>query len=719
MHVLNWLLAALLLTGPLTAAQDDTKTRATLLLATESARPGDTVLAALRLRMAPRWHTYWRNPGDSGLATSLAWTLPAGITAGEIQWPPAEAFESLGVTTFVYHAEVLLLIPLHLAATVPPGPVTLKAKASWLECETACVPGSAAVEARLTIGSESRPSADAALIEAWRKRLPADGSVLGVSAKWTSGPSGGSAELIIEGQSSADFIPTDFHPYAAETYELDAAVKGLPADPGRFRLAKTVKPMARNFPLAIPGILVQPAHGDVPAMAYEVTLRPPGSGGAAGTGAGVQTAGTVAADGPPPSLPFMLLLAFVGGLILNIMPCVLPVIALKILGFVQQSKEEPARVRWLGVMYAAGVVASFLVLAAAVISVQHAGRGASWGMQMQNPYFRLALLVIVTLVALNLFGVFEVTLGGGALGTAAKLASQEGSAGAFFNGVLATALATPCTAPFLTVALGFAFTQPAGIIVLMFVTTALGLAAPYVALSWNPAWLKFLPKPGMWMLRFKVAMGFPMLATALWLFDISAASYGESGVLWLGLFLTVLALIAWVWGEFIQRGTQRRGQAGAICALLAVFAYGYILESELRWRTPHHAGGAAGGVIRDSPEGIPWYPWSPEAVAAARAAGKPVLVDFTARWCLTCKSNKRLAVDIPSVRAELERTGTVAFRADYTDSDPRITEELQRHHRAGVPLTLVFPRNPQQPPQLLPAQLTPGIVLDALAAAAR
>jgi thiol:disulfide interchange protein DsbD len=367
----------------------------------------------------------------------------------------------------------------------------------------------------------------------------------------------------------------------------------------------------------------------------------------------------------------------------------------------------------LGLLYAVGVVASFEVLAGMVIAVQGAGGAASWGMQMQNPYFRLALTVVVMLVALNLFGLFEITLGSSALGSAAGLAAKEGGWGAFFNGVLATALATPCTAPFLTVALGFAFTQSAGVILLMFAATAVGLAAPYVLLSWRPEWLRFLPKPGAWMERFKVAMGFPMLATGVWLFDLTAPSFGEGGVLWLGLVLVVVALAAWIWGEFVQRGVRRQGLAMAACGALLLSGYVVGLEGQLHWRKPSPLT-AGGTVIRDSPDGIEWRAWSSAAVEQARAAGHPVLVDFTARWCLTCKSNKKLAIDVPPVRARLKQLDAVSFRADNTDPNPAITAELKRYERAGVPLVLLFPAKPDEPPFVLPALLTQSIVLDYL-----
>ncbi len=711
MQRLIWFLVVLLgsAAAPLQAAAHTT---AQLLLAAETARPGDTVLAGIRLRMAPGWHTYWRNPGESGFATTVVWSLPTGVTAGEIQWPPPAKLAADDLTTYICTNEIVLMAPLKLAANAAPGPLQLKAKVSWLECQEACVPGDAEVQATLVVGSETKPSADAPLLASWQKRVPAANPALAVRATWAQPPAGETNELVITGTSAGGFVPADFIAFPDDKVDVLPAVKVLPADAGQFRLGKTVKRLGDNVPARLAGILWQPAQGDQPAVAYEVELDPGDNGTAA------KLTSAPASSAAPASLFAMLGLAFIGGLILNVMPCVLPVIALKILGFVQQSKEAPARVRRLGVMYASGVLVSFLVLAGAVISVQQAGGGASWGMQMQNPFFRLALLGIVTLVALNLFGVFEVTLAGGAMGAAAGLAAKEGGAGAFFNGVLATALATPCTAPFLTVALGFAFTQSPVVIVLMFAATALGLALPYVLLSWHPAWLQFLPKPGAWMQQFKVAMGFPMLATAVWLFDLCAPTYGDGGVLWLGLLLAVLALAAWVWGEFVQRGTKRRGLAGGMAVALTVFGYAYILEGQLNWRHPASSGPAS-GAVQESAGGIVWQPWSTEAVNQLRAEGRPVLVDFTARWCLTCKVNEKFALDVPSVRAKLKDTGAVALRADYTNPDPRITAELKRHDRAGVPLVLVFPKEASRPAIVLPATLTPGIVLDALAEATK
>jgi thiol:disulfide interchange protein DsbD len=405
----------------------------------------------------------------------------------------------------------------------------------------------------------------------------------------------------------------------------------------------------------------------------------------------------------------MLGFAFLGGLILNIMPCVLPVIALKILGFVGQAREEPRRVRRLGLIYGLGVIVSFLALAAIAIAVQRAGGLAGWSTAFQNPQFRVIITVLIILVALNLFGVFEITLGGRAMSAAGELSGKQGASGAFFNGVLATVLATPCTAPFLGVAIGFAFTQPPATILLIFLAVSVGLAAPFVLLCWQPGWLKFLPKPGLWMQRFKVAMGFPMLATGMWLFWLTASRLGKSGVLWFGLFLVVLSMAAWVWGEFVQRHAKRAGVAMAISLLLALGGYAFILENQLHWRAP----------LTARKDGIDWQAWSQEAVEKARGEGRPVLVDFTADTCLNCKVNLISSIDREKTREKLRQINAVTLVADFTDENPAIARELKHFGRAGVPLVLVYPANKNLSPIVLPPILTQGIVLDALEKAAR
>jgi thiol:disulfide interchange protein DsbD len=319
---------------------------------------------------------------------------------------------------------------------------------------------------------------------------------------------------------------------------------------------------------------------------------------------------------------------------------------------------------------------------------------------------------------MNLFGVFEVNLGGGTMGAAGQLASKHGPAGAFFNGVLATVLATPCTAPILASALGFAFAQPPLVIVLFFLTIGLGLAFPYVLLSWKPGWLKFLPRPGAWMEKFKVAMGFPILATAVWIFWFTAPRFGDDGIIWIGFFLIGLAFAGWIWGAFVQRGNQRRGLAMVISIAVILGSYAYTLEGKLRWRSPVKA--AAAGKLQNDADGVQWQRWSAEAVAKAGREGRPVLVDFTAKWCLTCNKFVKPAVDNRDVRRKLDEINGVALLADNTDYPDDIMAELKKFHSdSAVPLVLVYSRDGSQPPMVLPTIPTRKDVLEALTKAAK
>lgn len=686
-------------------------TEARLLLPTKLAQPGTTILAGVELKMEPGWHTYWKNPGAAGLATRIEWQLPPGVTAGEIQWPLPEIIPPAEVTTYGYQDEAVLLVPLTLAADLQPGPLVLKAEVSWLECKEQCIPGSGSIEATLNLGSETKPSADAAIIKMWRGKMPQPGSQLPFRAAWEHGPTNDTRPLLLELATldHAHWLPftsVNFFPDASDDFEVQSAVETISNPAAEFEIRKQVKKFAGDWPKEIGGVLVIERNGSREGYNVKLPIAEPAPAAAPAASSDVTPAA------PAQSLWKMLVYAFIGGLILNLMPCVLPVIALKILGFVGEAKSEPRHVRAMGLVYAVGVLVSFLVLAAVVIGIKSAGHQAGWGMQFGNPIFLVCLTTLVTLVALNLFGVFEVTLGGRALDKAGALASKHGAAGAFFNGVLATALATPCTAPFLSIALGFAFAQSAAFVVLIFLAVGAGLAAPYVVLSWNPAWLKFLPKPGAWMEKFKIAMGFPMLATSAWLFNLASSSYGNK-VLWLGLFLVVMAFAAWIFGEFFQRGRKRRGLALALTLVLLLSGYAYALESQLRWREAVAATDAT-GLLKESPEGIDWLRWSPGAVAMARSEHRPILVDFTADWCLTCQVNKKTSLEIPSVRAKLKAINAVAFVGDYTRTPDSILSELKRFARAGVPLVLVYPEDPAAPPMVLPEVLTPGIVLDAL-----
>jgi thiol:disulfide interchange protein DsbD len=673
-----------------------------------SAKPGATVLVGVQLKMEPGWHTYWKNPGDAGQATEIKWQLPPGVTAGEIEWPLPEKLPPADVTTYGYENEVVLLVPLTLEKNLPGGTLNLAAKVSWLECNESCIPASADIQGGLNIGAASGNAMDSSnekLLADWLGKVPALTNNFSAQAWWEKPANGDTRILDLQWPGAVD--GADFFPAADDNFEIQGATEKISASAGEIRLRKLVKKYSGDWPKEISGVFVTTSRADETKIVI-----------------GEMPAAVVAAAiAPPPKVePLwrMLIYAFIGGLILNIMPCVLPVIALKILGFVNEAKSSPRHVRMLGLVYALGVLVSFLVLAGIVIGVKAAGHKAGWGMQFGSPIFIVCLTTLVTLVALNLFGVFEVTLGGSALDAAGNLASRHGASGAFFNGVLATTLATPCTAPFLAPALGFAFSQSAATIILIFLTVGLGLASPYVLLSWNPAWLKFLPKPGAWMEKFKIAMGFPMLVTVVWLVNTAAADYGDK-VFWLGVFLVVVAAAAWVFGEFFQRGRSQKKLALAVSLILFFGGYIYALENKLHWREMS----AENSTAQLSNDKINWQPWSPEAVARARAAEKIVLVDFTASWCVTCNAIVKPALENDAVADELKKSGVVALLADYTRIPPQITAEISKYGGAGVPLVLIYPLNPDAPvivlPQPSPLQLPSGyakIILAALGRAA-
>jgi thiol:disulfide interchange protein DsbD len=712
-------------------------TQARLVLSAQAAKPGDVIWAGVDMKMDPEWHTYWKNSGEAGLATKIKWTLPPGISAGDIQWPLPNKFPPVEVTTYGYTNETMLLVPLTIGSNLPPGSVDLKANVSWLECKDVCIPANQDVEATLNIGTETVTSADAAAIDSWKQKVPQSDnpghSPAYANVAWWEKPADGDTRpLIIDhrflvSDLNVPYDNADFFPDASDNLEIQPTTEKLAAGSNETKLRLTVKKYSGDWPKEISGVLVIENQGSSKGIpvAFSISDQAPTAQATFSAPASTQAgspANSVSVSAIPASLSLMLLEAFIGGLILNIMPCVLPVIALKILGFVSEARSEPRRVRNLGLIYALGVLASFLVLAGIVIAVEAAGHRAGWGMQFGNPIFVVCLTILVTLVALNLFGVFEITPGGAVMDAAGKLASRHGAPGAFFNGILATALATPCTAPVLATALGFAFSQNnRAIIVLIFLFVGLGLAAPYVLLSSNPALLKFLPKPGLWMQRFKIAMGFPMLATVIWLFNVAAGDYGDH-VFWLGVFLVILSLAAWIFGEFVQRGRSGKGLALAFTLLLLIGGYAYALEDKLQWRAMP-AGESASAV--ESEGGIDWQPWSADAVAQARAAGKPVLVDFTARWCVTCNAIVKPALENSAVAAQLKAMGAAPFLADYTRTPADMTDEIAKYGGAGVPLVLIYPKNPQSPaivlPQPSPLQLPSSyskVISDALNRAA-
>ena len=697
------IIALWLATTAVRAAHTEVK----LLLPVTAAKPGDTVVVGVQLKMEPGWHTYWKNPGEAGQATEIKWQLPPGITAGEIQWPLPEKIPPAEVTTYGYENEVVLLVPLTLASNLPPRPHNLAAKVSWLECKESCILASKSVAANLNIGSESQTTGEAATIAAWRAKVPTAASDLSPQADWEKNTTNDTRALILRWNGKAD--GANFFPNASDNYEIQGGNEVVPSPDGRAQLRKVVKKFSGDWPKEISGVLVTGTSAARKGFVLKLAV--------ADQGAPTEKSSLGKRSD---TLIGNMLLALLGGIILNLMPCVLPILSLKVLSIVKMNGKEAASAKYHSLIYTLGVLVSFWIVAGLVI----AGRLASWGEQFQDARFIVVITTLMTLIGLNLFGVFEFILPGGATNAASGLAAREGASGSFFNGVLAVVLGASCVAPVMAGAVGWAITKPSGIIVLIFTMLGLGLALPYVLLAYIPALRAYMPKPGAWMEKFKIALGFPMLGMAAWTLSLISDHFGSDGVLWMGLFLVLLAGAGWIYGEFIQRGTKRKALA-TICAL-ACFGggYGFLLEHKLNWRHPAEAATSPinaqlqfGDPVKDGK--IVWYPWSTEAVAAARKTGRPILVDFTAHWCLTCQINKASSIEIDSVMKELTAINAIVMIGDYTKKNPAIRDELTRFGVPGVPLVLVYSKDMTKPPQALPAVLTPGIVLEALEKAAK
>ncbi|MFZ4776715.1 MAG: protein-disulfide reductase DsbD family protein, partial [Terrimicrobiaceae bacterium] len=411
---------------------------------------------------------------------------------------------------------------------------------------------------------------------------------------------------------------------------------------------------------------------------------------------------------PPSALSQGLLLAlfygFLGGLILNLMPCVLPVISLKIFGFLKQAGDSPQKVFAHGLAFVGGIFAWFLGLGLIVVVLKAGGSEVTWAFQFQNPWFNVAIGSVVFVFALNLFGVFELILPGRASTALESASSSSGLAGSFFQGAFATLLATPCTAPFLGTALGFAFSQSSAVILAMFAAVAFGMGFPYLLLTARPGWMKFLPRPGAWMERLKQFMGFPLLATLVWILSIVGGQRGTDGMFWFLCFLLCLAISCWLYGSFCGPLSSMRARVLAILLAL-LFSVGggwYFLGEKFV------------GAGREEVGGIPWVPFSAQKLADLQTAGQSVFVDFTADWCITCKFNERTAIDTPAVRQLIEQKKVVPMRADWTNANPEITAALKSFGRVGVPFYVIYPAGRPGEPIVLPELLTESILTDAL-----
>ncbi|PYL67728.1 MAG: thiol:disulfide interchange protein [Verrucomicrobia bacterium] len=669
--------------------------KAELLADTNAVVPGKPFTVGLLLRMAPAWHTYWKFSGDAGLPTELKWKLLPGWKIGEIQWPiPLKTIDPGDIQTYGYENEVLLMQEITPPTKLDSSSVKLSADASWLVCERICIPGGATSQLELPVSTTSQP-ANTELFARYRRLLPQNWPGVNVAtADW--GRVGSDLRLKVTSETLARYPAIDFFPLPEQS-----TVVGHP------------RIESRNKNGVVFRIPIESSEKNLSSMAGLVVFshQPNGEDRAAWQ---IATPTVVSAARPAPvrGIFTFLLFGFIGGIILNLMPCVLPVISLKIFGFIQQAGQSRQKILRSGVAFTIGIFAWFIGLALLLIALKATGRDVTWGgFQFTNAYFVLVLSVIVLVFALNLFGVFEISLPQSMTRGLLSTAERKGDLGSFFQGVFATVLATPCTAPFLGTALGFAFSQSPAIILSMFVAIAAGMSAPYLLLSAQPAWLRFLPKPGPWMLHVKQFMGFLLLATLLFLLYVLGAQRGLEGAIWASCFLLIISVACWMKGAFVlPTASVAKRSVVLVLMLVLVFASGiYFIGNKFH---------SANIASADSRLRGDWQAFTPERLQAELEQGRFVFMDFTAAWCLTCKFNEASVLESAEVRQAFQRHGIVKLKADWTNGDPAITKLLQHFGRPGVPLYVLYPGKNEEP-IVFPELLTKSMVLEKLETSAR
>src|SRR5213594_3029611 len=690
-----WLIVATVPHGLGQTYQGKQLVKAELLADTSAIVPGKAFTVGLLLRMAPGWHTYWKFSGDAGLPTELKWKLPQGFKIGEIRWPiPLKTIDPGDIETYGYENEVLLMQEITPPSKIDESSVKLSADANWLVCEKICIPGRETLQLELPISTTSQP-ANTELFARYRRLLPQNWP--GADAATTEWSRAGSdLRLKVASVALANYPAVDFFPLPEQ-----GTVVGHPTVESRNKnqiLLRIPIESSGKSVSAMAGLVVfsQQANGDDRA-AWQIT--PPS---------------IVSAAHPVPvrGIFTFLLFGFLGGIILNLMPCVLPVISLKIFGSIQHAGQNRRKILRSGIAFAGGIFTWFVGLALLLIALKAAGREITWGgFQFTNPYFVLALSAIVLVFALNLFGVFEISLPQGV--TRGLLSSTGGQqeAASFFQGLFATVLATPCTAPFLGTALGFAFAQSPAIILSMFVAIAGGMSAPYLLLCAYPAWLRFLPKPGPWMLHVKQFMGFLLLATLLFLLYVLGAQRGLDGAIWASCFLLFVSIACWMKGAFVVPSASVAARQISVLLLLVLVIGSGIYFIGGKFRSTKISTGST-QLAGD------WQAFTPERLQAELEQGHSVFVDFTAAWCLTCKFNEANVLESSAVREAFQRHAIVKLKADWTNGDPVITKLLQQFGRPGVPLYVLYPGKSEEP-IVFPELLTKSIILEKLETASR
>ena len=674
-----------------------TQTRAELLAhAPQGATAGQPVWVGLQLTHAPEWHTYWKNAGDSGLPTELRWTLPPGVSAGEIAWPTPRKFPIGNLANYGYDGTVVLPVPLTVGPDFKGDTINVQLYAAWLVCRKECIPeeGNFTLNIPVNGSTGSSGAAFAASFEAAPKDQPAADSQVQ--------PEDGFLNV------SLSNLPAAWRGKGLEFYP---ETTGLIEPGSPWTQAWEGNRWTARVPLS-------PHRSESPAQLALVVAEanPPGSGpGLAGARLDVPVQGTWPAPAPLPvavpdalqaaldanaaraaapvssasslTLGAALLGALLGGLILNLMPCVFPVLAIKVMAFAKHANDRAAH-RANGLAYTAGVVLSFTALGALLLGLRAAGEQLGWGFQLQSPAVVAGLAVLFTLIGLNLAGLFE--FGNVLPSRLASLQAKNPTVDAFLTGVLATAIASPCTAPFMGASLGLAIGLPAAQALAVFAVLGLGMALPYLAASWIPAVARALPRPGAWMDTFRRGMAFPMFATVVWLLWVLGQQSGIDGAAGLLMLLVVLALLVWSLG---LRGKSRA--ALSVLSLAGLVWLGWTLGpnvTRLQDATP-------GQAVATSQAGVSWQAWSPETQAALVAEGRPVFVDFTAAWCVTCQYNKRTTLADAAVLGDMAGKNVALLRADWTRRDPAVTAALATLGRNGVPVYAIYKNG--QAPQVL------------------
>ena len=675
------------------------RVRAELLAhAPEGVAPGKPLWVGLQITHQPQWHTYWKNPGDSGLPTTLAWTLPAGVSAGEIAWPVPRKLPLGNLANYGYEGTVLLPVPVSLAPGFMPlgADLTVKLKANWLVCRKECIPEDGEFTLRLPVrGSTAlHGAAFQAAWDAQPKALAAKGAQVakvdgqGLSLSVTGLPEAARGKRLEIFPETVAII----EPAGAWTQAWDGAAwtAKLPLSAQR-----------SDAPKVLPVVVTDGAQGWRAELAVSGTwpaVAPPAAISPALEEAMRRNADSTRAAAVPASLAAALLGAFIGGLILNLMPCVFPVLAVKVVGFARHGGDRRGQ-RLSGLAYAAGVVWAFLALGGLMLALRAAGEQLGWGFQLQSPAVVAAMAALFTLIGLNLAGVFE--FGAMLPSSVASLQARHPVADAFLSGVLAVAIASPCTAPFMGASLGLAIALPAAQALMVFAALGVGMALPYLAASWIPAVAAWLPRPGAWMDTFRRLMAFPMFATVAWLVWVLGQQSGIDGAGALLALLVALALVVWT---FTLGGRTRTVLATLALAGAAVTAW--TLGPQMVRPAP-----AAALQPADSDR---WQAWSEPAVREHLAAGRPVFVDFTAAWCVTCQYNKRTTLANDAVLADFAARRVQLLRADWTRRDPAITQALAALGRNGVPVYVLYA--PGRAPVVLSEVLSASEVRSLLAA---